>query len=178
MGLRQRSGFDGFSQPQDVSREELNLTKYDERYIMPTDGRAFAAQSDNNNGTTDQTPAVPQSPVAQTEPSPVYRDRNYVFGGDRSPAPAFATKNEERNYVFGNSPAQSSAQSDTPHAQNGAYSQVGGVPPVNTGERPMVFVLRDDRNMYVYEYSDRLEYYRRTEYGMSYCATKFKNTTR
>ncbi len=179
MGLRPRNGFDGMPQPQETSREELNLTKYDERYILPTDGRAFAPQSDNAGnafGSATARPAVAE----QTEASPVARDRNYVFGGDRSRESVFSSKSEEHKYVFGDPLAASTgapAQAE-PRANAETFSQGGGVPPVNSGERPMVFVLRDDRNMFVYEYTDRLDYYRRTEYGMSYCATKFKNLSR
>ncbi len=60
-------------------------------------------------------------------------------------------------------------------AQNNGYAQVGGyaqnnnygqnTPPVY-GERPMVFSIERDPNGYIYEYSDRLEYYRYTGAGM------------
>ena len=36
-------------------------------------------------------------------------------------------------------------------------------------EQPMVFALRSDAQLYVYEYSDRLEYYRNTPGGMLLC---------
>ncbi len=39
-------------------------------------------------------------------------------------------------------------------------------PTRNADEIPMVFALRSDSNVYVYEYSDRLEYYRNTPGGM------------
>lgn len=38
-----------------------------------------------------------------------------------------------------------------------------------SAEQPMVFALRSDSQLYVYEYSDRLEYYRNTPGGMLLC---------
>lgn len=43
-------------------------------------------------------------------------------------------------------------------------------------ERPMVFALRAFSDMFVYEYSDRFEYYRRTPDGMVRCNTEYKQT--
>lgn len=39
----------------------------------------------------------------------------------------------------------------------------------SAAEQPMVFALRSDAQLYVYEYSDRLEYYRNTPGGMLLC---------
>lgn len=38
--------------------------------------------------------------------------------------------------------------------------------PIPAPQPPMVFALRAYPDMYVYEYADRLEYYRRTDRGM------------
>lgn len=145
MGLRQRSGFDGLSG--DAKREDLNLTKYEEKYILPTDGGASVTGTERGG----VSPSGLQSPVQTPAPAPDPSARSFVFG--------------ERQRSFGDVQADASAPS-APYTAPAA--------PTATGERPMVFVLRDDRDMYVYEYSDRLEYFRRTELGMVYCATKFK----
>lgn len=166
MGLRQRNGFDGIPQPQDGGREDLNLTKYDERFILPTDARAFSGALEPTSPTASPAPPAPTAP-----PEPAFRDRSFVFGGDSGRASAFSPKPEEHGYVLGGQPQNAAA--DT-----GAYSTGNVGEPVKTGERPMVFVMRDDRNMYAYEYSDRLEFYRRTERGMVYCATRYKNLSR
>ncbi len=47
-------------------------------------------------------------------------------------------------------------------------------PPRNPYETPRIFRLREDPDMLVYEYSDRLDYYRRTPYGNVYVRTKMK----
>ena len=59
--------------------------------------------------------------------------------------------------------ASQHASSITP--QNGAQ---------NTSEAPMVFALRSDPSLYVYEYSDKLEYYRHTPTGMMLCNIEYK----
>lgn len=76
---------------------------------------------------------------------------------------------------FFQNPAPQSNFGAQQFAQNNGYAQVGGyaqnnnyaqnTPPVY-GERPMVFSIERDPNGYIYEYSDRLEYYRYTGAGM------------
>ncbi len=168
MGLRQRNAFDGVNT---ATREDLNLTKYDEKYILPTDGgygESFRAQPslfDESGGA--------KSPVQTPAPDPA--ERNYVFGNRGETVDA-------RSSVFGKPEKEPSqpyppyrAEADA-YAPNGARPAFDAVPQyrADDSERPMVFVMRDDENMFVYEYSDRLEYYRRTDRGMVHCATKFK----
>lgn len=88
--------------------ENLNLTKYSEKYILPTDG---------GQDVSDLYTPPPQ--------------------GDFAPQSA---------------PSESAIPVATAQTEN--------------VERPMVFAVKSHRNMYVYEYSDRLEYYLRTENGM------------
>ncbi len=72
-------------------------------------------------------------------------------------------------------------------SQYGSAQQFGSPSPVSSGatavqsgygmpvsERPMVFALRRFTDMYVYEYKDRLEYYRRTANGMEFVNTEYK----
>lgn len=103
-----------------TSEENLNLTKYSEKYILPTDGGAVGTQ-----GVSDFYTTMPQD---SSSASPV------------SVAPA---------------PTYEKAQEDI-------------------GERPLVFAVKNHRNMYVYEYSDRLEYYLRTQNGMFLYNKEFK----
>lgn len=45
-------------------------------------------------------------------------------------------------------------------------------------ERPLVFRTRSDPNVYVYEYSDRLQYWRRSRKGMTLLGTEYKTDKR
>ncbi|MCM1368399.1 MAG: hypothetical protein NC184_06305 [Roseburia sp.] len=99
--------------------DELNLTKYSEKYILPTDGGQPASDF--------------YTPMPQSEPAP-----QSAVSASASAIPV------------------ATAQSDS-------------------GERPMVFAVKSHRNMYVYEYSDRLEYYLRTENGMFLYNREAKN---
>lgn len=63
---------------------------------------------------------------------------------------------QQPQYSQNNGYAQNAAPNGG-YAQNSAYG---------SGERPMVFSIERDPNGYIYEYSDRLEYYRYTGAGM------------
>ncbi len=160
---------------EDMPREDQNLTKYDEKYILPIDGRSPAAavpppeRADSPLSAPSVAPTLRGSAAAPTAPS---QDRNYVFGEQaRNVENSF----DERKYVFGD---PSYRQSEPTYRQNEQYAGSGSysaaVDQSAQSERPMVFVMRSNSDMYVYEYSDRLEYFRNTNLGMVYCATKFK----
>lgn len=180
MGLRHRSGFDGVNVP----REDQNLTKYDEKFILPTEP---------SNGYREAPAPNPLFPAsgAQSAATPDTTDHNYVFGRRESVdgrASVFGGGNTQgfsaQQSMFNSDPTQSGfnaapaqngfnaapAHSGFAATGNGGFSQT----PTVQSERPMVFMLRDDPDMYVYEYSDRLEYFRRTQVGMVHCATKNK----
>ncbi|MCH5162808.1 MAG: hypothetical protein J1G38_04890 [Clostridiales bacterium] len=169
-GFRQRN-FDG----NPTSREDLNLTKYDEKYTYPTEPAAGPVQQ-----------SMFQSPVQQAAPD--LAEQSYVFGRRDSvdgrarvfgnPGASVPTQNSTFGTPSQSMPYSAPAQS-SPFGAPSSGSAFGATPiqPAVESERPMVFMLRDDNNMFVYEYSDRLEYYRRTEVGMVHCATKFKAKT-
>lgn len=182
MGLRNVNGFDGT--PSNPDHEELNLTKYDEIHVMPTAMVNRDRQDDSS---------FSGSRLARS-------GRSQVFGGNEN---SDERHEQDRNYVFGNSNAQNSVSSSpaqtsmtngyTTNVQSDGYASsmrqtsVSVSEPVQnsstdrplvTNERPMVFVLRNDRSCFIYEYSDRLEYYKRTENGMQYYATKLKSVAR
>ncbi|MDE7463921.1 MAG: hypothetical protein K2M48_02730, partial [Clostridiales bacterium] len=75
MGLRQRNGFDGVN----PAREDLNLTKYDEKFVYPTeptggDGyRAVPASEPLFSAAGGM-----QRPVQTPAPDPT--EHSYVFG--------------------------------------------------------------------------------------------------
>ena len=79
-------------------------------------------------------------------------------------------------------PAMQSAGSMSGYGNSGSapeqnvYSVGRGysMEPAPAAERPMVFALREHRDVYVYEYSDRLEYYKHTSEGMVKCNTEYK----
>ncbi len=123
--MRRRGHFEESGQT--AMPEELN--KYDEKYMLPTDG-AFGF------GT------APEQVTVQPTQQPV------MTASD----------------AFGFMPEQN-INRNTNAAQP--------VPPV--GERPMVFALRSDSSLFVYEYSDRLEIYRNTGAGMKLCNVDYKN---
>ncbi len=181
MGLRQRNSFDGVMN-NDTPREDLNLTKYDEKYVFPTDSGAMGTHYGENT----------TAAQARTEQAaPASSEQNYVFGTPAQSADRGIS--DERKYVFGGQNERQDNRSGV-FAQNG-YGAGSPQPPfgqpaqqqdvksafddtARSAERPMVFVLRSDKDMYVYEFSDRLEYYRRTEIGMVHCATKFRTAKR
>ncbi|MCH5165967.1 MAG: hypothetical protein J1G01_06160 [Clostridiales bacterium] len=103
MGIfNRRRGIDRQESPKPTDDYLNLLTKYDEKYILPTD----------NAG-----PQMPQQ--------------------DFSATTATAT-------------------------MVGDMQSVG----MQTEERPMVFVMRENKDIFVYEYSDRLEYYLKTDSSM------------
>lgn len=91
---------------------EENLTKFEEKYILPTDAISPSAPPSSGYG------------FLQNVETPRPSEENY------SSAPA--------------------------------------------AERPMVFALRAFKDVYVYEYSDRLEYYNHTADGMVKCNVEYK----
>lgn len=110
MGIfgRRRNNFGQQSNPVPTD-DYLNLTKYDEKFILPTDVGAQAAA---------------QSPLAETTTVTAVRDLQ-----------------------------STDAQ---------------------TAERPMVFLSKEHSDIYIYEYSDRLEYYVKT----ATCMFKFNTVNK
>lgn len=123
--MRRRGHFEESGQT--ALPEELN--KYDEKYMLPTDG-AFGF------GT-----APEQVTVQPTQPVMAVNDGTFGFAPEQ-----------------GASRSNNTSQPVTP-----------------VGERPMVFALRSDSSLFVYEYSDRLEIYRNTGAGMKLCNVDYKN---
>lgn len=103
-----RRNFNNYNDGNPSDEEYLNLTKYDEKYILPTDGGAYG---DGGMYGVSETAASPQARTADTASS-------------------------------------------------------AAIPVATSTDRPMVFALRNYKDMYVYEYPDRLEYYVKTASGM------------
>lgn len=62
---------------------------------------------------------------------------------------------------------QSTAPQNSAYAQNGVYTQsMGGTATEVAQERPLVFASRKHNDIFVYEYSDRLEWYLKTDKEM------------
>ena len=72
--------------------------------------------------------------------------------------------------AFGYSQDARPAQNQNASAQPSLFGQNAET----VKERPMVFALRAFSDMFVYEYTDRFEYYRRTPDGMVRCNTEYK----
>lgn len=68
--------------------------------------------------------------------------------------------NYDERTVIPTEPIPPAPVSVTPIAPSAPVNSAQPVPPPT--ERPMVFVSRDHPDIYIYEYSDRLEYYMRT----------------
>lgn len=186
MSWRQRGSFDGVNVP----REDENLTKYDQKYTLPTD-------MSNGGYNSEKAPEPPMFSGPNGTPAPDPNEQSYVFGGTQNTdnrASVFgggAQNTDGRANVFGGG-AQQPAEQQSPFAglnniafngvntappASAAATPVGGgytAPPVVQNECPMVFALRANPEMFVYEYSDRLEYYRRTHIGMVHCYTESK----
>ncbi len=128
-----------------------------------------------------QQPAGYAQPSFGTQQPSGYAQPSY---GTQQPAgysqPSFGTQ-QPSGYAqpsYGTQPPVGYSQPSFGTQQPSGYSQpsYGSQPPVgyasdmqptrNADEIPMVFALRSDSNVYVYEYSDRLEYYRNTPGGM------------
>ena len=108
-------------------------TKYNEKYIMPTQSSA------PDFGTS----SVYSAPAELPGQARMFNDPM----GDTSRGPSL--------YANSVPPQGGNAQS-------------------NTAEAPKVFALRSDPTLYVYEYFDRLEYYRNTPNGMMLCNVEYK----
>ena len=156
-GRRRRDGFDA---DRPAMQNNLDLTGYSEQYVLPADG-----------GFSNRPPreAVPETDLfgsgtfGNAKPSAAYgvQQQSNIFGGAQPVSDG----------MFGGAAQQgfgTAAQSAI-----GTADPVGASSAVGT-ERPMVFALRNYKDMYVYEYSDRLEYYCRTENGMEYRNTEYK----
>ena len=195
MGIfRHRGGFDGVNQP----REDQNLTKYDQKYTLPTD-------LSNGGYNSVPTPEPMFSGSNQQAPAPDPSEQSFVFGGGaqspdgRQSVFGGSQQSDGRSNVFGGAPAmqqqsflggnvQPAVQQPAPmqQQQQSAFSGLNAgfnVAPMNGGysapsmvqdECPMVFALRANPEMFVYEYSNRLEFFRRTEIGMVHCYTENK----
>lgn len=87
---------------------------------------------------------------------------------------------DERYVIPTGVPVDGFSQPQQPQPQSGGQTYAPQSAPaydrsMAEPERPMVFALREHPDMYVYEYSDRFEYYRRTPYGMERCNTEYRN---
>ena len=111
MGLfgRRRGGFGEQTNPPPPD-DYLNLTKYDEKFILPTDGGLQSQQPESSADTATVT----------------------------------------------------------------AVRELAQDAPLQQTERPMVFLSRAHSDIYIYEYSDRLEYYVKT----ATCMFKFNTVTK
>ena len=114
-------------------------TKYDEKYIMPTN----AVTPDFG---TSSVYAAPAQEPGQTQ---MFNDPMKDAEPVQSARPSFYA-----------------AQ---PRSADRIDSGYGSPQSVQQAEAPRVFALRSDPTLYVYEYSDRLEYYRNTPGGMLLC---------
>ena len=110
--------------------------------------RAF----DNNNNNDQNSTGYQEKTVFPTDFSAPEYSNNYQSGGF----------------------AQDNGYAQTPAPQNGMYTQNPGVYTQSMGgtatevaqERPRVFASRKHGDMYVYEYSDRIEWYLKTDKEM------------
>ncbi len=101
-------------------------------------------------------------------------DERYELPADN--AGAFGYSQDARPAQNQNASAQPSlfGQNAFGQAQQSSVGAATAVAAETVKERPMVFALRAFSDMFVYEYSDRFEYYRRTPDGMVRCNTEYK----
>lgn len=87
-----------------------------------------------------------------------------VFPTDFS-APEYSNNYQSGGYAQDNGYTRPAPQNSG--AQSGVYTQsMGGTMTEVAQERPMVFASRKHSDMYVYEYSDRVEWYLKTDKEM------------
>ena len=121
-----------------------NLTGYDERYELPIES---GSQGSTFGATQNAAPAQSFNGFGAPPQD--------LFGGS-----AFGAPQTESKVATATAPMQ-----DVSGLRQDGQSSF---------ERPMVFALRAFSDMFVYEYSDRFEYYRRTPNGMERCNTEYK----
>ena len=140
--------FDGNSRRRTFDRTnnngEQNSTGYSEKTVFPTD---FGSPENNNYQNGYAQPTTPQNNMFDSGYAQNPTPQNYGYNGDAlNPVQAggYTQPAQQQNYGY------AAPQSATPVAT----AQVSGL--------PMVFASRTHKDVYVYEYHDRLEWYLRT----------------
>ncbi len=170
---RGRRSFDSYSDPQRSNNNDTfdrpqryNDAPYNSQRYNDAPYGGTQRYSENN----------PYNGQAYDQRQPGRYDGGYGRGTNAEPP-----RRDDRNVP----PPQSSSQGN--YYNNGGYNGynnpapmapenqgANNPPPRNPYETPRIFRLREDPDMLVYEYSDRLDYYKRTPYGNVYVRTKMK----
>lgn len=145
---------------------------YADKYGLPEDSRVFGGTSPE------------QVTVRPTQPTPL----------EQAAAPQVPSYGEQTFPTYTKPPEQAAPTGYQPTGYGataptgyGAATPTGyGAPAPSataasstakffaTGEKPMVFALRSDPTLFVYEFADRLEFYRNTHGGMLLCNVEYK----
>ena len=127
--------------------EDLSsLTNYDERTVKPIEG------------TTELKPLGGEQSFSSFRPSA----QQFSYSEQPQPSQPFTSSATSPSPLFGE-------RAEKPYEASQSYS-------AKPSDPPMVFALRADPGVYVYEYADRLEYYRHSHInGMLLINTKYKN---
>lgn len=89
-----------------------------------------------------------------------------VFPTDFS-APEYSNNYQSGGYAQDNGYAQNGAPQNSMVQNSGTYTQsMGGTATEVAQERPMVFASRKHNDIFIYEYSDRIEWYLKTDKEM------------
>lgn len=157
-----------------------SLTQYDEMSTRQVGAGSFAsaqAQPDQGSAQGGLYTQMPQQKNPYSQPAqqaqdgaPLYGQTDFLSG--------LGVRNVRQDDGSGNNDHRGGQNGFGAPALDGANAQIpfGAPPQYNYGaandygapvqERPMVFSIERDPNGYIYEYSDRLEYYRYTGAGM------------
>lgn len=168
-GRRRRSGGGN------GSNEFPNLTQFDEVRTTPIS----AANADGQ-------PMFGEIPATGAQNAPSFGAASYgqandqpSFGGvydQQNQNPSFGGDSYNRNAGFGGTPYAPQQPAVPQQPAFGSMGQSGYfVAPIpQNNERPMVFSDSRVKGQYIYEYSDRLEYYMVSGKSIVHCATRYK----
>ncbi len=160
--MRRRGHFDEVGAKTDPADAD-----FEKKYMLPTDDYFGATSPDQvtvrpTSLSSEATPSAPQSYGANNQglgSAQNYNGNNQSYGAPQS--------------YNANGQSYGAPQSYNANGQGyGTAQGLGAEKPVT--ERPMVFALRSDSSLYVYEFSDRLEFYRNTDGGMLLCNVEYK----
>ena len=136
--------------------QELYSQNKDYKYDDFSDLRKKYFGDENAKDETPTAPSANNMPAGDNNP-------NKNSYGDILSQSGFSTQRESEGYLSSRSPDALSRE----HLERRLMG-------CETEEKPMVFASRRDPNIIIYEYSDRLKFYKKTKRGLIHVSTEFK----
>ena len=138
------------------AKNELYSQNKDYKYDDFSDLRKKYFGDENAKDETPTAPSANNMPAGDNNP-------NKNSYGDILSQSGFSTQRESEGYLSSRSPDALSRE----HLERRLMG-------CETEEKPMVFASRRDPNIIIYEYSDRLKFYKKTKRGLIHVSTEFK----